>query len=167
MTRLCREYLKAHPGSNSAQVAEGLGVALHEPSYALAKMALAGIVSRVELPRTHSQAPLYAYTLVRDIPPQLSPAEALERRRARNRACYAREMATINAARELQSAKAVRAAPKLHQPAPVRTVAVEPETVEQWMQRTGNRPDSLPPCQYIMARILPRRTPLRGASACP
>ncbi len=159
MAGIVRAWLRDHPGSTSREVATGLNVPLHDPSHALVKMAKAGIVSRVELPRISSQAALYAYTLVRDLPPKLSAAESAECRRARHRASYARS----RAAAAIAGAVAARSAPKLKQPAaPIARTA--PETPDQFAAR-GGRIEVLPPCRYVPSDRIPARVPVRGAGA--
>jgi hypothetical protein len=161
-----RAWLKDNPGGTSSACAQALGADLIPTTQALAKMAQAGMLSRVELPRMRSQAALYAYTLVREPPVPLTAEEARIRYNARQRGYAARDSAKRKAERAILDAQALRDAPKLVQPIAKVIVRAEPETVEQFVAR-GGVVTKEKPCQYIPSSVIPARASMRGASACP
>ena len=135
-----REYLAVNPGVQSAQCAEALGL-----PYKLVSDAL-GLMWRNKNLIREGQPYHYFYSVNPDYkprPPKVSPEEARARYNANRQARRARQRDTDKPTRTFTSAPKARpfkqefAAPKppvVHQRA---------ETVDEWMQRTGAKPEVL------------------------
>ena len=137
-----REYLAVNPGVQSAQCAEALGL-----PYKLVSDAL-GLMWRNKNLIREGQPYHYFYSVNPDYkprPPKVSPEEARARYNANRQARRARQRGRETPKRTQTFTSAPKARPFKHEistPKPP-VVQVRAETIDEWMQRTGAKPERL------------------------
>ena len=165
--RLLREYVRHHPGCDSATAADALGLDRKRCANAMCKMARDGHFTQTPIPNPPNKGAKYTYTLAREsLQPVLTREEAAKRRKERQAACCKRYTEKKRLAR--QAARAALKDERLPRvvPRPLAVVAepVAYECSDEAIAR-GVPYEVLPGFQAVRYCRNPVRQAQRGARA--